>query len=100
MGRWDRVLIDDVAAILRTPISSKGVVDRLIWHHDRSGSYSVKTTYNLAVSLVTDRSLEVEGNWKGLWKINVPQKIKDCLWRVCINVIPDKGKSFFKKYSC
>lgn len=49
---------NDAKAILRTPISPEGVIDRLIWHYTKDGVYSVKSGYNLAKSLVAD------GPWK------------------------------------
>lgn len=101
-GQWDRVLIegvfsaDDAKAILRTPISPVGTADRLIWHHDRSGSYTVKSGYRLASKLVENASLMEEGHWKVLWKLKIPPKIKDCLWRVCRDVLPNKVNLFRK----
>lgn len=100
--RWDRNRITDIfveneaKAILRTPISPEGIVDRLIWHYTKDGMYSVKSGYNLTISLVADESLEVTENWNIIWKLNVAPKIKDCLWRIYRNVIPNKVNLFNK----
>lgn len=57
---WNKELIErtfsplDARAIHHTPISLVGVLDRLVWHHDKSGNYLVKSGYRLADTLIVD----------------------------------------------
>ena len=62
------------------------------WHYEKSGIFTVRSAYQLAVQL-RDRenssccssNSNPSGNrslWNSIWKLNVPQKIKVFLWRV------------------
>lgn len=42
---------DEVQAILRIPVSSLGLADRLVWHASNNGQYSVRTGYTVARAL-------------------------------------------------
>lgn len=85
--QWDRILIDelflpvDAERILRTPISPGPRRDKLIWHYTKDGCYSVKWGYRLATTIYCERRLEIDGNWRALWRLKAPPTIKDCLWR-------------------
>lgn len=87
---------EDVARILQTPLPPRGVPDRFVWHYARTGRYSVKTGYQLASRLCHDQTLEFPGEWNRIWRIKLPPKVKDCLWRICINVLPTKVNLFIK----
>lgn len=96
---WDGDLIrslfpvDIAKEILQMPISRHGDADFTSWPHDKLGLYSVRSAYNLARSEaffadqsnsgrgMASRLLESQKDWKGLWKINAPGKMKITLWR-------------------
>lgn len=59
-------------------------------HFNRIGQFSVKSGYKLAASIAFDPELGVGGDWNGLWNLKVPPKVKDCLWRICWDVLPHK----------
>ncbi|CAN6541494.1 unnamed protein product [Malus baccata var. baccata] len=98
---WKREVIlhgfslEDTKHILSIPLSKFGCCDRLVWHHTVDGSYSVKTGYRVAVSLLENGDLGKKGRgapsthhisnqvWKGIWHLQVPNKIKFFLWRCC-----------------
>lgn len=46
--------------------------------------------------LVFYRDLVVVGDWKLVWGLNVPPKVKDFLWRACRDSLPTKV-TFFKR---
>lgn len=100
---WDRQLLEqhfiqrDVDAILRTPRSPEGFNDQIIWAMDRKGAYTVKTGYRLTASLVANNDWIELGNWNALWNLKSLPKVKDCLWRICRNVLPNKDNLFSKK---
>ncbi|KAM2231146.1 hypothetical protein ACFX1S_015471 [Malus domestica] len=88
---------EDTKHILSIPLSKFGCCDRLVWHHTVDGSYSVKTGYGVAVSLLENGVLGKKGRgvpsmhhntnqvWKGIWNLQVPNKIKFFIWRCCNN---------------
>lgn len=95
--RWNVELLKlafsqvDVERITHTAIPPLGAVDKLVWHYSKDGSYSVKSAYKLAAQLTFDPGLEVKGNWKELWNLRVPPKVRDFLWRVCRDCLPHKS---------
>ncbi|KAK2635434.1 hypothetical protein Ddye_030226 [Dipteronia dyeriana] len=95
-------MIDDVDAILSLHFSSVGRRDSLIWHYDKRGSFSVKSVYHLAYSLLenssgSDTGLGVDGgdliypSWRpldnGFFKINTDASIDASRGRVGIGAI-------------
>ena len=71
--------------------------DYLIWPRSRDGNYSVKTGYDLLWEreLLENASVSDSANkklfWKRLWKMNVPSKIKNFLWRACSEALPTRS---------
>ncbi|CAN6580631.1 unnamed protein product [Malus baccata var. baccata] len=90
---------EDTKHILSIPLSKYGCCDRLVWHHTVDGRYSVKTGYRVAVSLLENGALGRKGRgvpsmhhntnqvWKGIWNLQVPNKIKFFIWRCCNNAL-------------
>lgn len=99
---WNRVLIEgvfsqeDAMRILRTPISPSAIEDKIMWHFSVDGKYTVKTAYKLAAMITRNRELEEDGNWRVLWNLNIPPKVKDCMWRACRNCLPNRVNLFKK----
>ena len=68
--------------------------DTLIWPKSRDGQYSVKAGYHLlcdmetsGLALVSDNE-ETKKFWAGLWRLNVPNKIKTFVWWACTDLLP------------
>lgn len=63
------------------------------WLPDKKGNFSVKSTYGLAVSKHGydnnhyNQIIE-NGQWKCIWHLSNPPKIRHCLWRACSNALP------------
>lgn len=76
--------------ILRIKTSSTLARDKLLWLPEKSGLYSTKTGYGLAIIAdkpVTEANNPV--NWlKHVWNVKTAPKIKDFLWRVMKHAIP------------
>ncbi|XP_057796787.1 uncharacterized protein LOC131012797 [Salvia miltiorrhiza] len=83
---------EDVQEISRTPIVPTSNPDKLIWHYSPTGRYTVKSAYRLASSLTLDPTYSIEGHWSLLWKIKVPQKVQNILWRAARDNLPSKAK--------
>lgn len=103
---WDEDLVrsffaDPIAEqILQVPISRFGGDDFLSWPHDKLGIYSVKSGYNLTRSenffsstsgkgkgLASNIQVQ-EKEWKALWSVNCPNKMKIVLWRFVHDCLP------------
>jgi hypothetical protein len=90
---------DELAeVILQILISRRGGEDFISWPHDRFGQYTVRSAYNLArtASFFSRHNsagrgsgcAEDEKNWKALWLIVPPGKMKIVLWRMVHDYLP------------
>ncbi|CAL5418073.1 unnamed protein product [Camellia sinensis] len=95
----------EVAAISVIPIAMEGRDDSVIWHHNKSGLYSVKSGYALARSLrdwSSDTSPSssislVYNMWKIIWRLETPPKIRHFWWKACHNLLATKAGLFRRK---
>ncbi|XP_062020959.1 uncharacterized protein LOC133737422 [Rosa rugosa] len=73
-GVWNVPLInrlfseEEAEAIMAMPLSRRNVVDRLVWKLSRDGKFSKK-----------------------FWKVDIPNKAKIHMWRVCLDILPYVG---------
>jgi hypothetical protein len=97
--QWDRGLIystfnhAEAKQILSIPISQRSPEDKLIWHWEKDGDYSVRSTYHLLKdqcnpNLAESSSSHLKQLWKEIWKAPVSNKIKTFLWRLSKNILP------------
>lgn len=47
---------EEIDVILKIPIAPQGCLDRLVWHHDRKGVYSVTSEYKVQKSIESSLS--------------------------------------------
>jgi hypothetical protein len=79
----------DTKRILDIPLIEQVTEDRLIWKVEKNGYYSVKSAYRLCVDVLTDSShLRRGGYWQGIWRLKVPPKVRNLVWRICRDVVP------------
>ena len=75
--------------ILKIPISLTTVEDKLIWPHVPNGVYTVRSGYRFLVKEKADPSSspssqnEATSIWGRIWRLSVPSKVKNFLWRAC-----------------
>lgn len=96
--RWRTEVIDHVfekaeAKIIKSiPLSSTCQPDAVIWPFTPSGRYSVQSGYRF----LQDNSVSVQSPvhdsafWKNLWRMEVPSKVKNFVWRACKEALPTK----------
>jgi hypothetical protein len=121
-GQWKEKSVRDLfpeeisEKILSIPTSSEGCSDFPSWPHTKSGTYSVKSVYNLARSKLfwisrsnigkgaSSNQVTMEKAWKKLWAINCPYKMKVVLWRMAHNCLPTgtqlQVRSIPTRYDC
>ncbi|KAI7980313.1 hypothetical protein LOK49_Contig167G00004 [Camellia lanceoleosa] len=98
--QWDerkiRSIVSDVDcdAILSIPVSVEDKDDALIWHHDSRGCYTVNSGYQEAVkqahlgsTLPSSSTGWSAKEWKFVWNLNLPPKLKHFVWRIYHNAL-------------
>jgi hypothetical protein len=101
--QWKRELVTnsfnnyEANKILSIPISWRLDEDKRIWNWERDGNYSVRSAYHI---LKEGASLNIpessvagdQGFWKTLWKVQVPQYVKNFLWRMARYILPTRKR--------
>ncbi|XP_058752756.1 uncharacterized protein LOC131625935 [Vicia villosa] len=101
LGMWRTDLMrqtfeaDEAEHILGIPLSRRNVVDKQVWHHEKSGAYFVKTAYHVCIR---DKEAKEPGPsnppsqelWKKVWNAPIHTRIKHFLWRLACNILPTK----------
>lgn len=68
---------------------------------EKSGKYSVKSAYRICVIEIADNShMHVHGRWNLIWKLKVPPKIKNFLWRVHRGCFSTRARPNGRGVSC
>ena len=77
---------EDVEAISQIPLPRSRKEDVVLCHFDKRGEYSMKSEYQIALNLKLPNEPTNSENgsrqWKFLWMLDLPEKIKICMWRV------------------
>jgi len=64
-------------------------MDRLVWKAKRNGLYYVRSSYRIFIQdIVNYNYLQKPGYWSGIWKLKVPPKVRNLIWRVCRDCFP------------
>ena len=99
-GLWNKELVErafipsEASLILSTTLSSRAPNDLLVWGGEKSGKYSVRSAYRMLATVDLDGNPEFSTTeywrmfWKKIWSVKVPFKIRNFLWRVCIDALP------------
>jgi hypothetical protein len=100
---------DAAKQILKVPIASFEGGDYACWPHTRHGTYSVRSAYNLARSSKKfhNQSKSAKGlhsgwtanekDWKAIWNIKAPGKMKIHIWRFVHDCLPS-GVQLVKRH--
>lgn len=87
----------EVEMIKSIPLSSTSQLDKLIWPFTPTSQYSVKSGYrflfegNSAQPISSPSSSQSGGWWKKLWKMEIPNKVKNFVRRTCREALPTKA---------
>ena len=76
--------------------------DCLVWPKSSDGCYSVKTAYQMLAIEVINKVPSLSGGegrkeWKSIWKIRVPPKIRHFMWRAVKDSLPTKQNLAHRK---
>lgn len=100
-GRWnisklrDHVSDEVISDIKSIPLSLTNANDRIVWHYNSKGIYTVKSGYQIALKLAQDCSSHQASSssvpdrtfWNLIWSISAQPKLKKFMWRVCSNAL-------------
>lgn len=95
-GIWDRAKLEIflpsrlVSRISSLFLPSHPPEDVLVQGLSADGKYSVKSGALLAQGLTEDRVPKVAYVW--IWKLRVPPKVKNFLWKACNDGFPTKSR--------
>ncbi|XP_068340019.1 uncharacterized protein [Pyrus communis] len=112
-GRWNISFLqpfisgEAMQAIEETPLGDLSRNDRLIWDLSKNGCYSVKSGYrwlqSRSMAVRDKRRPSVRGVpkalWKGIWKLEVPPKLRHFLWLTVHNCLPTRDALFRRRAS-
>jgi hypothetical protein len=95
----------DVEAILKINLPVRPSEDFLAWAMEKSGLFSVRSAYNLALNLenlekswASSRAPNGERKlWKNVWNGNVPPKVNVFTWKLCKDALPTKHGKYKRK---
>ncbi|KAL3839206.1 hypothetical protein ACJIZ3_023797 [Penstemon smallii] len=101
-GSWNRQLVESIFSeeeaqlILSIPLGSTVGEDRILWHFERSGLFSVKSAYRLIRDIsrmdlearTGGPSTRMARDWNWIWKLAAPPKVRLFLWNCCSGTLP------------
>lgn len=109
-GCWNRDLLEallspyDVEEVLKIPLGAGTNRDKLVWHFEEDGNYSVRSGYRLARSEGRGGpSCSVSDEprwWTRLWRLQIPPKVKHIVWRVWFDALPTYGNLRGRGVAC
>jgi hypothetical protein len=74
--------------IRATPLLTSVGNDALIWQQSHFGDYSVKIAYRLICdTVVTETASAPNENWCCIWKLLVPSKVRNFLWKDYVKIV-------------
>jgi hypothetical protein len=86
---------------MKIPLNLLHNDDIPIWRFSKNGDYSIRSAYyQLMKNIIDNNHLKVEGNWKKLWKLQVPNTVKLFLWRALCGCLPVRGRLVQKGIPC
>lgn len=82
----------DHDSILAIPLGLTATSDKLLWHYEKSGSFTVRSSYRVAMAKKgTSQCLGSTASsswWNKLRGLKLPNKVKICIWRAFHEVLP------------
>ena len=94
----DRCFIsEEVALIKAIPLSLFNREDVPYWPHTRDGVFSVRSGYQLCLDLAETEAAnstsaeDTTAVWKAIWRLQVPNRVKNLLWRAGNNSSPTRA---------
>jgi hypothetical protein len=85
----------DAEEILKTKIPNQTTYDKIAWHYEKDGNFSVRSAYKLAYTIREGIGNSTSNNpngerkiWTNIWKALVPNKVRVISWRLASDNLP------------
>ena len=87
---------DEAALIKKIQLSKHPTEDKLYWPWTQNGQYSCKSGYGFLKSEADEEVVEATQDedrkfWFSIWALQVPNKIRNFMWRACHDSLPTKA---------
>ncbi|XP_062116553.1 uncharacterized protein LOC133830553 [Humulus lupulus] len=100
---WDMDVVNDLfnrrdaKCILSIPINPNRSIDSWYWSLEASGLFTVRSCYkSLQLLKNGEATIEEKAFWRGIWKVKVPPKVKDLIWRSASGCLPTNASLHLK----
>ena len=96
---WKTNIIKDLfdpesaKAILFIHLPTASRPEKLIWLQNPNGKFSIKSAYQLTTQIPPPPPLQAKVNWKKLWKLKLPERVKMFIWRIGTKSLPTTKES-------
>ena len=93
-GMVDGIFIpEEAAAIKKIPLSRTAVEDSIFWPMEQDGRYTCKSGYRFLMedeeNIFQEEPPDADNSfWNRIWDLDVPNKVKNLIWRACRNSLP------------
>ncbi|KAL0370615.1 UNVERIFIED_CONTAM: hypothetical protein Sangu_0379600 [Sesamum angustifolium] len=100
---WNVDLVDflfcqeDAGIIKSIPIGNLGIEDTLVWHFDKKGLFTVKSTYHISHQIVIGASRDAAGQsstkddkWFFIWQTKIRYKVKNAVTSKPVPSLPNR----------
>jgi hypothetical protein len=99
-----RAVFTDAEAelICSLPVCPGRGEDKLIWQHNKTGEYTVRSGYHFAKGKFEADMGSCSNSdknrllWKAIWGIDAPRAAKMFVWKACSEILPTKEKLYRK----
>jgi hypothetical protein len=112
-GQWNHSTIDqlflpfEAAQIYQIPLVDINSNDEISWYGTKDGIYSVKSGYQAVMEWNYQNQEQAPSNyydkdpvWKYLWKLKIPPKHANLIWRILNKAIPVKDHLINRGIKC
>ena len=83
--------------VLRIRLGSFEGRDTLIWNENKAQTFSIWTAYQVALQMNRtgngkhSRVQEDKPIWNRLWKLSIPPKVRNFVWRASLDILPTRA---------
>ncbi|KAK9989376.1 hypothetical protein SO802_029615 [Lithocarpus litseifolius] len=83
--------------VLQTRLGNLEGRDTLLWNENKAQSFSVRTAYHVALRLGRknpaehSRVQEDKQIWNRLWRLSIPPKVRNFIWRASSDILPTRA---------
>src|SRR3954467_10067109 len=99
-----RLAEEEAKKIVSIPLPRLPTEDKLIWHHEKSGEFSVKIVYHDSVAFRDSHKPGPSSStnnklWHEIWRTPILNRTRNFMWRVAKNILPTRGNLIRKGMS-